>query len=163
MLIGLLSDSHGRHRAVRNATALFEELGVGHIIHCGDVGGMHVFDELVGRPLTFVWGNCDVPDSGLLAYLKTVGISVPAEIPTRIDLDGKRFAVFHGHERGFDVAIDTLDVDYILHGHTHVVWDERINDKRIINPGALYRARPKTIATLDTAMDQLNFYEIKDA
>lgn len=160
MLIGILSDSHGRAMIVRRAVALFDRLGVEHIVHCGDVGGMEVFDELVGRPCTFVWGNTDVPDAGLLAYLATTGLSVPDEAPLRITLAGKRFAVFHGHEAGFDRAAE-LEVDYVLHGHTHVPRDNRLGGKRIINPGALHRAKIKTVATLAPATDTLAFHSLE--
>ena len=163
MLIGIMSDSHGRHLAVRAVVSLFDNLGVSHIIHCGDVGGVEVFDELVGRPLTFVWGNTDLPAGGLLSYLHEVDLPAPNGAPARIDLDGKRFAVFHGHEPGFDAAIGTLDVDYILHGHSHVARDETIRGRRIINPGALHRARRKSVATLDTATDELTFHELPGA
>ena len=161
MLIGILSDSHGRHLAVRQAIALFDQLGVAHIIHCGDVGSPEVFDEMLGRPCTFVWGNMDFPDEGLLTHARATGLPIPAEIPTRLELDGKRIAVFHGHEPGFSDAVRRLDVDYILHGHTHVVCDERLDGKRIINPGALFRAARKTVATLDTTTDELTFHEIR--
>ncbi len=161
MLIGILSDSHGRGAAVRQAMVLFDKLGVEHVIHCGDIGGTAVFDELVGRPCTFVWGNMDCPDSGLAAYLHTVGIRPPDGVPLRLTLDGKTFAVFHGHERGFNRAVATLAVDYILHGHTHVVRDERRQQTRIINPGALHRARRKTVATLNTTTGELVFRTIQ--
>lgn len=162
LLIGILSDSHNREVGVRRAVALFDSLGVGHIIHCGDIGGMGVFDHLIGRPCTFVWGNTDRLDRGLSEYLRSVGMELPTHIPTRIDLDGKRFAVYHGHEPGFDHALVNLEVDYILHGHSHRARDERIGSRRIINPGALYQARMKTVATLDTADDVLTFHEIAD-
>ena len=50
--------------------------------------------------------------------------------------------------------------DYILHGHTHCKRDERIGRCRVINPGALHRANPKSVATLDTASDTLTFHDI---
>lgn len=162
MLIGILSDSHGQHLRVKQAMQLFDRLDADYVIHCGDVGGPAVFDELVGRPCRFVWGNMDVPDNGLLAYLQTVGLEPPGCVPLRLTLDGKSFAVFHGHEPGFRQALDTLDVDYILHGHTHALRNEEIRGKRIINPGALHRARRKTVATLDTSADQLIFHPIED-
>lgn len=160
MLVGILSDSHGQCLVVRQVLALFDKLGVSYVIHCGDVGGQGVFDELVGRPVSFVWGNMDFPDNGLLAYLETVGITAPSEAPVRLELDGKTFAVFHGHERGFNAAARTLDVDYILHGHTHVARDERVKGRRIINPGALHHTRRRTVATLDTTTDELTFHEL---
>jgi putative phosphoesterase len=160
MLIGLLSDSHGRPLIVRRAVQLFDQLGVAHTIHCGDVGGMEVFEELAGRPLTFVWGNTDVASNGLIAFLHTVGITPPAASPTLIELAGRRIAVFHGHEPGFEPACRAMDVDYIAHGHTHLARDDRRGKTRIINPGALHRAATYTVATLDLLSDQLEFYEI---
>lgn len=160
MQVGILSDSHGQHLMVRQAMALFDRLGVGHVLHCGDVGGSDVFDELVGRSVTFVWGNTDCPSNGLMAYLQTVGLSPPGEAPARVTLGGKQFAIFHGHESGFDEAIRCLDVDYLLHGHSHLARDDRRGSTRIINPGALYRARPTTVATLDTSNDRLRFHEV---
>ncbi len=161
MFIGILSDSHGDPIPVRKALALFDSLGATHLIHCGDVGGQEVFDELVGRALTFVWGNTDLYDGTTLAYLETVGLQAPTEVPSTVTLDDKRFAVFHGHENGFESAHDRLEVDYICHGHTHLRRDEHLGGVRIINPGALHRARVFTVATLDTATDELTFHTIK--
>lgn len=158
-----MSDTHGRRVLTRAAVTLFDSLAVEHIIHCGDVGGMAVFDELAGRPFTFVWGNMDYADSvssSLPAYLAVIGVGPPESIPVLLNFDGKRFAVFHGHEPAFEDAPFVLDVDYILHGHTHVMRDERVNGRRIINPGALHRARPPTVATLDTASGELTFHDL---
>ena len=38
--------------------------------------------------------------------------------------------------------------------------DSKIGKTRIINPGALYNARPYTIAVLDVKNDKLEFIEI---
>ena len=54
-----------------------------------------------------------------------------------------------------------LDVDYILHGHTHVARDDRRSRTRIINPGALRHARRKTVATLDTSSGKLTLHDIR--
>jgi len=48
----------------------------------------------------------------------------------------------------------------LLQGHTHVRQDLRVSKMRIINPGALHRANPKTVALLDTSADSLEFLEI---
>lgn len=160
MLLGLLSDSHGRALAVRRAVALFDQLGVVHVVHCGDVGGIDVFEELAGRPLTFVWGNTDVATHGLVTFVRTVGLSPPAASPVRIELAGRSIAVFHGHEPGFEAACRSLEVDYLFHGHTHLARDDRRGRTRIINPGALHRAAVHTVATLDLAADRLEFFEL---
>ena len=145
---------------VRKALTLFDALGVTQVVHCGDVGGMDVFDEMVGRSVVFVWGNTDDPQDGTESYLQTMGIESPKSVPVRLECEGTRIAVFHGHEPGFASALRNLEVDYLFHGHTHTPRDERRHGKRIINPGALHRASPKTVATLDVVTDQLIFHEI---
>lgn len=162
MLIGILSDSHGRAMMVRRAMALFDALGATQIIHCGDVGGVDVFDEMVGRRVAFVWGNTDEPDSAQNAYLRSVGLTPPADVPVRLECDGKRIAVFHGHEPEFARSLRNLEVDYVFHGHTHIARDEQYNGRRIINPGALHRAVKKTAATLDTVTESVTFHEIAE-
>jgi len=160
MLVGILSDSHDKVLMVRRAVALFDQHGAECLIHCGDVGAIGVFDELVGRQCHFVWGNCDRPDGPLLTYLDSMGLTPPDGVPLRLTLGGKRFAVFHGHEPQADAMAQLRDVDYILHGHTHSRRDQRLGAVRIINPGALFRARPATVAILDTVTDVLKFHEI---
>lgn len=160
VLVGILSDSHGRYQRVRRAIELFDRLRVDLIVHCGDVGDVSVFDEMAGRNCRFVWGNTDDPSPSLRAYLRTVGIPFPEKTPLRLDLDGKTALVFHGHERGFRAALRAGQADYIFHGHTHRPRDERIGSVRVINPGALHAADPKTVATLDTAADEVQFHEV---
>jgi len=159
MILGVISDSHGRADRVRRAVALLEEKGATRFIHCGDVGGIEVFDEFIGRRLDFVWGNTDVPTQGLLAYLRTVGIQPPAAT-LDLTIDERSILVFHGHEPGFRMALQHPRADYILHGHTHAACDERIGRTRIINPGALQRAAIYTVATLDPADDVVCFHEL---
>ncbi|HRX86443.1 MAG TPA: metallophosphoesterase family protein [Phycisphaerae bacterium] len=161
MILGLLSDSHGRADRVRQALALLDERGAQTFIHCGDIGGVDVFEEFVGRDLRFVWGNCDVPTQAVNAYLQTVGLTAPAASPLELTLAGRTIQVFHGHEPQFRTALAHPNTDYILHGHTHAARDERVSRTRIINPGALQRAAAYTVATLNLADDVLEFHELR--
>lgn len=160
MLMGILSDSHGKFRRVRNALRIFERERVQLIVHCGDVGGVEVFDEVVGLPFRFVWGNTDYYDQRLLSYLATVGITAPESIPMVLSAEDKRIAVFHGHEDSFERTLQSPLYDYVFHGHTHVARDERVGDCRVINPGALTRTNRRTVAVLDTQSDRLTFHEV---
>lgn len=160
MLIGILSDSHGDAAATGAAVRLLEQLGAVHLVHCGDLCGEQVLDELAGHRCTFVWGNCDLPGPTLRRYVQRLGLPWP-EAPVILEFDGKRIAVFHGHERMFAAAADRDDLDYVLYGHTHKYADRRIGRIRFINPGALYRARIKTVALLNLKTDQLEFLRLE--
>jgi uncharacterized protein len=159
LIVGVMSDTHGNHLAARKAVEIFKRVGVGHIIHCGDVGGEGVFDELIGHPLTFVWGNTDEPNQALAAYVRALGVALPNGVPAQVELGGKRFAVFHGHEKQFR-SCKLLKVDYVLYGHTHEADVEVLDGKCFVNPGALFRANPKTVATIDTQSSEIKFHAV---
>ena len=160
MKICIVSDSHDNRPLLRAAVEQAAQWGAEAIIHCGDVGGQPVFDEFVGRPFYFVWGNMDVPDAPTREYLAAVGLNEPDGVPMLLEWGGKRIAVFHGYENGFRTAADTLDVDYILFGHTHRPYDHRVGQVRLITPGAIHRANVPTVATLDLTTDTLTYYEL---
>ncbi|MEE8170129.1 MAG: metallophosphoesterase family protein [Phycisphaerae bacterium] len=160
MILGILSDSHGRAERTVRALTLLDEKGAAAFVHCGDIGGEDVLIALSGRTVWFVWGNCDYPDASMNRYVRSLGLPLPDATPLRIDLDGSRIAVFHGHEREID-RFDSTQVDYVLHGHTHVPRDERIGQTRFINPGALHRAAEHTVATLDLSSDSLSFHALE--
>lgn len=167
MIVGLLSDTHGRVERCQRAIELLKRLGAEAFIHSGDVGGEAVLDQLVGLQAWFVWGNTDSASAEEERYAASLGLSVPPEPPLRLTLDGKRLQVFHGHEATFE-ALErrvlreapppAIDADYVIHGHTHVVRDEKIGQVRWINPGALHRASTPTVATLDLEIDELIFW-----
>lgn len=159
MRIGILSDNHGHPRTVERAFALLEEHGAEAFFHCGDVGGQDVLDLFVGRRIWFVWGNTDWPARGVDEFLNTTGLAVPT-VPVRVTLAGRSIALCHGHEAVFDRLRLSPDCDYLFHGHTHVRADARIGSCRVINPGALHRARPRTVATLDLQTDELAFHKV---
>jgi predicted phosphodiesterase len=102
----------------------------------------------------------DQPGRGIDAYLASVGIPAPDANGTPIRADGKTILVFHGHERAFHRALRDEAADYILHGHTHQKRNERVGRCRVINPGALHRAIPKSVATLDTTTDTVTFHDL---
>ncbi len=162
MRLGILSDNHGHLDPVRKSLEIFDAHKVDALAHCGDIGGIEPLEILAGRPLWFVWGNTDHPDPSWRPFLKSMGIPWPDVIPTRFELDGRRFALCHGHERAFGTECRSGDSDYILHGHTHVAADHLNGRSRIINPGALHRATRKTIAILDISSEQLEYFTVAD-
>lgn len=156
MRLGIISDSHGQVQRVRGALALLDRAGVDAIIHCGDVGGIEVLEELAGWRCWFVWGNTDWPRPQWQAEVEELGLPWPTG-PLHLVLAGRRVAVYHGCEPGFRRAIETGQHDYLLHGHSHRREDYRVGRTRVINPGALYRASVHTMALLDVAADEVQF------
>jgi putative phosphoesterase len=157
MLVGILSDTHDRVEAMAAAMELLRGRGAEFFVHCGDVGSERVIDHLAGVPSAFVFGNTDWDRAALARYAESVGVHCRGAFAD-LDLGGKRFAVIHGDD--FKLKQQLLAgqaYDYLLQGHTHARADERVGRTRLINPGALHRAREKTVALLDTATDRLEF------
>jgi len=157
--LGILSDSHGRTSITRQAVAALREGGANLLLHLGDVETEEVIDELAVMPARIVFGNCDWDAAALGRYARSLGIEVdhPAG---RIEVDGRQVAFTHGHLQEWMESALQEQVDYLLHGHTHVVRDETVGSTRLINPGALFRARRYTAALLTPATGALRFVTI---
>jgi putative phosphoesterase len=157
VIVGILSDTHDRVDAARAAIKLLQGQGAEYFIHCGDVGSEQILDLLAGLPAAFVFGNCDWDLRGLQRYARELNLTCLAT-GGNLELGGKLFRIEHGDNPGtMRHALDSQTFDYLLHGHTHVERDDRVGRTRIINPGALHRAREKTVALLDTETDKLKF------
>jgi uncharacterized protein len=153
MLIGILSDTHDRLDAAKAGIALLRRRGAELLIHCGDIGGDPILDELAGERAVAVWGNCDFDHAGLARYAADVGIDFRGQF-AELEIDGKKIAVTHGDDdRLMRSIVAGEQYDYLLHGHTHVARDQRVGRLRIVNPGALFRASVKTVALLNPSED----------
>jgi putative phosphoesterase len=163
VLLGILSDTHGRRDAARAAVELLRSRGAKYLIHCGDVGGEEILDLLAGDdpPAAFVWGNNDFDRDDLARYARSVGVNC-LETFGSLTLDGKTIAVTHGDlARPVRKVLAAQDHDYLLVGHSHVPSDQRVGWVRVINPGALHRAAAKTVALLDLATDRLDLLTLR--
>ena len=161
MIVGILSDTHDRVDAARAAVELLRQHGAEYYVHCGDVGSEQVLDVLAGLPAAFVFGNCDWDRRGLERYAAHLNISCLGH-SGELELVGKLFHVQHGDDaQAMRRALDSQRFDYLLQGHTHVARDERVGRTRVINPGALHRVKEKTVATLDTASDELRLLVVR--
>jgi len=161
MIVGILSDTHGRADATAAAVNLLRERQAEFFIHCGDVGSEGVLDQLAGLPAAFVWGNTDWDRNGLQRYAQDLGITCLGSFG-ELALGGKRFAILHGDDEKTKMRVLAgQQHDYLLQGHTHVRQDRHVGTIRCINPGALHRAREKTVAVLDTAVDELSFVRVE--
>lgn len=158
MILGILSDTHGRADAAIAAVRLLLDHGATQLVHCGDVGSLAVLDAMAGHPASFVFGNNDWNQAELARYANDLGIACGGA-SMQLNLgDGKIAMITHGDDAPLIARVlREQRVDYLLVGHSHRQLDQRQGRVRIVNPGALYRAATKTVAVLDPATDRLQF------
>src|SRR5688572_14146288 len=158
MLIGIVSDTHDKADTMAVVMRILRERGAEFFIHCGDVGSTRVLDHLAGLPACFVFGNCDWDRAVLKRYAQDIDLACHDSFGD-LTLAGKRIAVTHGDDHVLKRRLlSEQQHDYLLQDHTHVREDTRFGKTRLINPGALHRANPKTAALLDTAEDSVEFF-----
>ncbi len=155
--IGLLSDSHGEAARTGRALDLLLDRGADLLIHLGDLGSEAVVDRLAGLPAMIVLGNVDPPSLG--RYAEWLGIAVDSRV-VHLQVGGRRLAATHGHLEEVWTDLVATAPDYLLHGHTHEVRDERHGGIRFVNPGAVDRADRWTVAMLEPEFDRLEIMDI---
>jgi putative phosphoesterase len=149
MRIGILSDTHDQHAAVRTALEILRQRQIELVLHCGDVEEPATVALFRGLTMHFVFGNCDFDRAGLRQAMADIG-AVLHEPFGHLELEGRKIAFLHGHEgQLFQDVENSGAFDFLFHGHTHQAGERRSGPTRVINPGALHRARPKSFAILD--------------
>lgn len=149
MRIGVVSDTHDRGEAVAEAVRLLLEQHVELVLHCGDIESADTVRLFKPVPTQFVFGNWDKDRPRLAAAIKDAG-GVSHDSFGAIELAGKRIAWVHSHERHQLRQLEHSDFfDYVFYGHTHVREQHRTGRTLVANPGALFRANPKTCIVLD--------------
>lgn len=141
------------------------------LLHLGDVGTVEVIDALAVAPPDgsggargqlashVVFGNTDWDCATLARYAQGLGIRVDHPVG-RLPLEHGELVFLHGDEP--DAMEDALreGVRYLCHGHTHRALDVRKGATRIVNPGALFRAKVYSVAVIDTQSDHVVFYPV---
>ncbi len=138
--IGVVADTHGLLRS-----EVFDAFrGVQQILHAGDVGDPSILDDLSAlAPVTAVWGNMD--GATVCDLTGEVG---------GIEIGGVRIEVLHGHQLADYAALPGRfpHARVIVHGHTHLPSNRRIDGVLVLNPGSAGPRRPGkpvTVAILD--------------
>lgn len=131
-MIAVISDSHVPSRAEEIPKPIIDKVQeADKAVHCGDFASEEVYEELkkFNENLVAVKGNCDFFD---LPNSET------------FEEKGMDFGIYHGtgitprgdHETLLDIAENKLEVDVLLHGHTH---QEEIYEEAgtlLLNPGS---------------------------
>src|SRR5262249_51416914 len=118
------------------------------ILHCGDIEDSEAV-WLFPPNTHFVFGNCDMERMTIRQAVHGVGATL-YEPYGKLELDGVKIAWLHGDDKRLMHQVEESgEFDYLFYGHTHIADERRTGATRTINPGALHRARPKTLLILD--------------
>jgi putative phosphoesterase len=133
MKIGVISDTHGDHRALEKAVS---RTGVVDLwLHAGDLSqDGRILGELCGLPVVSVAGNCDG--------------RTEAKLDEFIEVAGSRLWLTHGHHYEVRHGNTHLkfwarryEIQVVIYGHTHlpdIHWDQ---DLLLFNPGSASQPR----------------------
>ena len=162
MLLAILSDTHGHVPYTLEAIREIERRDPALVLHCGDVGSAEIVSLLIGRPARFVFGNVDEP-SILRFAIREAGLICDEEFG-EVELAGRRVAFLHGHdEHRLRETIRGGDYDLVCHGHTHKQRWETVGGTRVLNPGAIVRATPHSLAFVSLPELEVEFVELPGA
>lgn len=158
MLVGIISDTHGHIRNTMNGLRLLEEKGVERILHCGDIGSLAI-PPLFSIPTHFVFGNVDRDEVDLRSCVEEAG-HVCLDRFGSLELGGVHIALLHGDDRGrWEATATSGQFDLICFGHTHRRETSYRGKSLLVNPGAVYRATPHSVATIELPQRDVQFLE----
>lgn len=132
-MIAVVSDSHIPSRAKEIPEDFLEILeDADTVVHCGDFASEEFFENDFNQKYDdfyAVKGNCDF-------------FEMPAS--EKFERDGVKFGIYHGtgivprgdHETLLDIAENKLNVDVLLHGHTHEQEAVQVGETVLLNPGS---------------------------
>lgn len=149
MQLGIVSDTHGHVPYALEAVRMLESLDVKAVLHCGDIGSADIVGLFSPWPTHFVFGNVDYDEDDLRRAIVDAGQTCHGRFG-RLELAGRKIAFLHGDDGALlRQAIASGEWDLVCHGHTHVARNSRQGETLVLNPGALYRANPHSIALVE--------------
>lgn len=159
-LVGLIADTHDNRATSARTIRVFNERGVGLVLHAGDFVAPFNAREFSGLKCRFVgvFGNNDGERPGLKQAFAHIGEVV--EGPYEVEHAGRRFALMHA-SRLLEAAEDSGRYDVIVYGHTHEV-EVRRGKTLVVNPGECggWLNDRATVAVLDLETMEVEVVEL---
>jgi len=160
MLLGVVSESHGCIEATMRAVRMLKSLDVSTVLHCGDIGAPEIIALFAPWPTHFVLGNVDDHGALLADAARRAGQTLHGRFG-RLELADRKVALVHGDdEERLREAIADGQYDVVCCGHTHLAEVRRDGPTLVVNPGAVFRAKRHTIATIDLAALEASVIDI---
>lgn len=157
-----MSDSHDNVPNIQRAMALFQQEGVAHIIHAGDLVAPFAVKAMASAtaPIFAVFGNNDGERAGIRTAFEGFGVIVPQV--GIVACDGVKFAVMHEPTNMRHELITRKLVQVAIYGHTHQKSVHQQDGIIIINPGEAggWVSGHATVAIFDTGSMQTRFVEL---
>jgi putative phosphoesterase len=158
MLLGIISDTHGHIRNTMEGVRLLEEQKVERILHCGDIGSLAI-PQLFSIPTDFVFGNVDQDAEDLRESIVAAGHKCHDRFGDLI-IAGVSIALIHSDDRRkWDTTWQAGTWDIVCFGHTHRRETRYAGKTLLLNPGAVYRATPHSVATIELEQRYVQFLE----
>lgn len=161
MKIGIMADSHDNLPKIRAAMELFQQEGVGLILHAGDFVAPFAVRAMTPAPcrVLAVFGNNDGERIGLAKAFEAIG-EVHPRIAT-VEVEGRRIGVVHQDELVAPIAAGNA-LDLLVYGHTHRLDIRREGRVLIVNPGEVggWLTGKSTVVILDTERMEPSVREI---
>jgi putative phosphoesterase len=146
MIIGIVSDTHGHVEFTRPAARMLESCEAQLVIHCGDIGSPAIVAWFQRWPTHFVLGNVDTQSQLFRQAIEAAGQTCHGRFGT-LEVDGRRIAFLHGDDGPLlRETVNSGQYDLVCYGHTHLAEQHRVGNTLVVNPGALYRANPHSLA-----------------
>lgn len=151
MKIGLIADTHDNLEAIERAVEFFNEEGVEHVLHAGDLVSPFAASKFadLDSEIHYVWGNNEGDRSHTRSKFEEIGVEPAGEFAS-LEIGGRRIALLHGtSEEIVDALAESGKYDVVVRGHTH---NPGIRENPlVINPGAAsgYLSDNRTVALLD--------------
>jgi uncharacterized protein len=149
MKLAIVSDTHSRYPTVAKALAVLQAQKINRILHCGDIEDSETVFLFQGFTTHFVYGNCDTDRTSLARAIKEIGGTLQEPFGD-LEIADRKIAWIHGdNKRLFQDVERSGHFDYLFYGHTHQAEQHCTGPTRVVNPGALHRAKVKTFVILD--------------
>jgi putative phosphoesterase len=160
MRIAILSDTHNSYATIGRALDLIAKRSCGLILHCGDIEDAATVQLFQGLPAHFVFGNCDHDRNELRRAMAETKTTLHEPFGD-LEIEGLKLAWIHGDDHRLIKDIERSEhFDFLFYGHTHHAGEYQAGPTRVVNPGALYRAKVKTFVVLDSATRKLETVEV---
>jgi len=115
-------------------------------VHCGDIGSLAIIELFDAWPTHFVFGNVDDNGEELEDAIVAAGQTCHGRFGELV-VGERRVAFLHGDDaRLLNQTVASGEWDLVCYGHTHKAEQHRQGRTLVLNPGALHRARPHSLA-----------------